>query len=279
MKRAAKNALGLLLAAVFLCGNALAVGETYSFEEFDFEVTVPEGDYDILTRDMDPDSPTLADVGLTAEQVNELMEPDMYLIAFASDSSYALYVSVIETDVSNYDVLNQREKDAVAASVEKKFKERGFVLADSLFWYEEGEMPYIVVELVPSEESDWSYQYQTVYNGRRIVISAGLVDLGDPTDEIREQTRLMTESIHFTRRLPTPQDVLDAYEEKDSWSLPKTLIIVACITVVVVFGSIFATKARKAQTKHQTFAEEGNKKRSVDDSSEESTESTGGNDL
>lgn len=218
MKRIGKGALELLLAATLLCGNALAANDPYVFEEFDLEVTVPEGDYYILTRGMDPDSPTLAGVGLTAQQVDQLMEPgNIYLVALADDISYELNVSVLETELSDYDMFSQKQRGEMAAITEEGLKEQGFTLAGAISWYEGGEAPYMVVEVLPTEESGWSYQYQTVYNGRMIIASAGLSALGEPTDEIREQVRLLAEGIHYTKKLPTAYSLRAALEKSLPW--------------------------------------------------------------
>ena len=121
MKQGVKSVISLLLAAVLLCGNTLAVGETYSFEEFDFEVTAPEGDFYILTRDMAPEDPTLMDVGMTAEQVKEILEPaNIYLDALYYDASYELVVTVLEGEdfeaVFNYDLLSKLQRDAATSA-------------------------------------------------------------------------------------------------------------------------------------------------------------------
>lgn len=216
MKRMGKSALGLLLAVMLLCGNALAAGETYSFEEFDFEVTASEGDYYILTRDMDPDSPTLVDVGLTVEQVNELLEPNnIYLDALYYDASYELAVTVLEgedyKEVFNFDLLSKLERDATASEVKRELERQGYTMTGDISWYEGEEAVFIVIEMVLPDA--WSYQYQTVYNGRAVIVNASSLFLDAPTDEIREQTRLLAEDIHFTRKLPVPEEVRRAYEE------------------------------------------------------------------
>lgn len=257
MSQAAKGVLGLLLAAVLLCGNALAAGETYSFEEFDFEVTVPEGDYYILTRDMDPDSPTLTDMGMTAGQVNEILEPvNIYLDALYYDSSYELAVVVLEGEdieaVFNYDLFSKLERDALASEVKRECEGKGHTVTGDISWYE-GEDAFFLVLEVSNPKNGWSYQYQTVYNGRAVAVSASSAYLDAPTDEIKEQTRLLAEGIHFTRRLPTPQEVLDAYEEDEKGSTLLPSILKGAIVGALIGGGyeVFR-KLRKKKTEKET---------------------------
>ena len=275
MKRTVKSALILLLAAVLLCGNALAAGETYSFEEFDFEVTVPEGDYYILTRDMDPDSPTLVDVGLTVEQVNEILEPNnIYLDALYYDASYELAIMIIENEdnenIFNYDLLKKMQKDAVVPEAKREFERHGEQVVGDVFWYEEGETPFLVIELATTEDSGWSYQYQTVYNGKMFVAYASSAFTNEPTDEIKEQTRLLAEGIHFTRRLPTPQEVLDAYEEEENGSTLLPSILKGAIVGALIGGGyeVFSKLRKKKKEKEN-----------ADELPAENEASTGGNDL
>lgn len=276
MKRTVKSALALLLAAVLLCGSALAAGETYSFEEFDFEVTVPEGDYYILTRDMDPDSPTLVDVGSTAEQVNEILESgNFFLDALYYDASYELTVMVLEGEdyqaVFNYDLLSKIQKDAVASETKREVEREGLEVRGDITWEEIGEAFYMVAELGPTETAKWAYQYQTVYNGRMVAVSANSIFLEEPTDEIKEQVRLLAEGIHFTRRLPTPQEVLDAYEEEENGSTLLPSILKGAIVGALIGGGyeVFS-KLRKKKEKEIEVQ---------DAPVSENEASTGGNDL
>lgn len=230
MKRGAKSLAGLMVAVILLCGNALAADEPYIFDEFDLEITVPEGDYYILTRDMDPDSPTLVDVGLTVEQVNELLVPaNVYLDALYYDASYELAVMVLKGEdyeaIFNYDLFSKLQKDATASEVKRELEREGHTVRGDLSWYEGEEAHFIVMEMDVPESDGWLYQYQTVYNGRAVAVNASSVYLDAPTDEIKEQARLLAEGLHFTRRLPTPQDVLETYEEdgKESTLLPSIL--------------------------------------------------------
>lgn len=275
MKRTVKGALALLLAAVFLCGNALAAGETYSFEEFDFEVTVPEEDYYILTRDMDPDSPTLVDVGLTVEQVNEILEPNnIYLDALYYDASYELAVVVLEGEdygsVFNYDLLSKLERNAIASEAKRELERQGYTVTGDISWYEGEETVFVVLEMELPDSAGWSYQYQAVYNGRMVAVGASSVYLEEPTDEIKEQTRLLAEGIHFTRRLPTPQEVLDAYEEDEKGStLLPSILKGAIVGALIGVGYEVFSKLRKKKKE----------KENADELPAENEASTGGNDL
>lgn len=276
MKQTVKSALILLLAAVLLCGNALAAGETYSFEEFDFEVTVPEGDYYILTRDMDPDSPTLVDVGLTVEQVNGILEPaNIYLDALYYDASYELTVTVLKGEdfeaVFNYDLLSKLQRDAATSEGTRELKRQGYTIKGDASWYEGEGAVFAVMEMVPPDGSvTWSYQYQTVYNGRAVAVSATSVYLDAPTDEIKEQVRLLAEGIHFTRRLPTPQEVLDAYEEDEKGSTLLPSILKGAIVGALIGGGyeVFSKLRKKKKEKEN-----------ADKLPAENEASTGGNDL
>lgn len=286
MKQGVKTAVGLMLAVLLLCGSAQAAGETYTFDECDMEITVPEGDYYILLRDMDPEDPTLPNVGLTAEQVNEIMEPgNIYLVALAHDISYELHVNVLTgedyEEIFNYDRYSKFERNVLAAEVTREFeKQDDFQMVGDITWYEGEEAVFLVIQLDSPEGDIWGYQYQTVYNGRMITVSAASASLEEPTDEIREEVRRLAENIHFTRRLPTPQSVLEADEEEDSWSLSKTLTVSVSLLIAAVFSSMFAANAKKSRMNYQEALEsvEEERKQSAHDNPEEGSEETGGDD-
>lgn len=245
MKQTVKRLLGLLLAASLLGGSALAANAPYAFEDFDMEVTVPEGDYYILTRDMDPDSPTPANVGMTAEQVNGILEGgSIYLDALYYDASYELTVIVLEGEdyqtVFNYDLLSKMMKDATASEVKRELERQGFEVRQDISWTEENGNPFLVIEMGPTEATKWSYQYQTVYNGRLVAASANSVFLEEPTDEIREQVKRLAQGIRFTRKLPTPESVLEAYQQEDQGGTPWLGFVVRILGAALIGAAVVA---------------------------------------
>ncbi len=283
MKRWMGAFLALAVAAA-VCPAGWAANEPYVFEEWDMEVTVPEGDYYVLLRDMDPESQVLTDVGLTVEQVNELLEAgNIYLDAIYYDASYELAVAVLTGEVYertfDYAVLNSKlEKDATAAGMKRELERQGHTVEGDVSWYEGKEAIFFISEL-HQEPKGWSYQYQTVYNGISVLINASSLYLDAPTEEIKEQVRLLAEGIHFTKKLPVPQEVSNAYEEDGEeapWSWSKLLRIVAGLLVVAVFSSVHAANVRKSTKKLQTSIEEESEKRSADDTVVESADLAGG---
>lgn len=229
-----KRWAGVLLTFVIMisaCSPAGQAAETsYVFEEFDMEVTIPEGDYYVLTRDMDPKSLAQNSEGLTVEQVNEILESDnVYLSAVDHAVTYQLELVVYTNEncetIFNYALLDQELRDAMTAVSKEEIEGQGYTLVGGeVTWYEGEEAVFAVAELVPPGSNDWSYQYQTVYNGRMITVGASSPYLEAPTDEVREQTRLLAEGIHFTRELPVPQAVLEAYEKDEKEGLSLLMI-------------------------------------------------------
>ncbi len=217
MKRWMGAFLALVMVAA-LCPKGWAANEPYVFEEWDMEVTVPEGDYYILLRDMDPESQTLADVGMTAEQVNEIMATNnIYLDALNFDASYDLAVTAVSSEdyeaIFDFAQLSEKQKDASIEVIKKGLEQLNCTIVGDISWYEGEEALYMVLEVDIPEWESWAYQYVTVYNGRMIAAKASSTYLEAPTEEIKEQVRLLAEGIHFTKKLPVPQEVLDTYEK------------------------------------------------------------------
>lgn len=286
MKRWMGVFAALLLAA--LCGlSAWAAEDTYAFPAFDLEITAPGEDYYILLRDMDPDSPALADVGLTAEQVNELLRANKtYFHALYHDRSYELMVGVITGEecekIFSYDILSEAQRKYLADEMTKEAEKQDTIqLVGDITWYEGEETPFLVGEFLRTGESGWSYQYQTVYNGRMITAFATSYGSSELTDEIREETRRLAEGIHFTQKLPVPQEVLKAFGKEDPWSWRKTLTVTAGLVGAAVFSSLFAANMRKFRGKYQEAlgSVEKEKKQSAEDGFEENSEKTGGDDV
>ena len=243
--KAMKRWMGALLALIVvigICPAGWAAGEPYVFEEWDMEVTVPEGDYYILLRDIDPDSQALADMGFTVEQVNELLAgEDIYLDAVYFDGSYELAVIVIAGEdfeaVFDYGLFSKFQRNVTSAAVKREWERLGYQVTEDVSWYEGEEAAFAVFGLVPPDENGWIYRYQTIYNGRLIIVTASSIYLDAPTDEIKEQARLLAEGIHFTRKLPVPEEVLESYkEDEEEPSMLMDILKSALIGAVVGGG-------------------------------------------
>lgn len=265
-----KRWMGTLLALVVVIAigpSGWAANEPYVFEEWDMEVTVPEGGYYILTQDMDAESPALADMGLTAEQVNEILEQTaICLKIICRDLTYELNVFAEEGHeaIFDYALINEQQRDAMAAESKKIIESSGYTLiGGEVSWYEGEEAVFAIAELVPADSKDWSYQYQTVYNGRMVTVGASSLYLEEPTDEIKEQTRLLAEGIHFTRKLPVPEEVQKAYEEDENGpSMLMDILKNALIGAVaggggyIVFGLLRKKKGKKTASESEKLTGE-----------------------
>lgn len=249
-----------LVAVITIVPLGWAANDPYVFEEWDMEVTVPEGDYYILHRDMDPDSQELIDMGLTVEQVNELLEgEDIYLDAVCFDGAYELAVIAVAgeefEDVFDYGLFSKFQKNVASAVNKRVWEEQGYQVTEDISWYEGEEALFTVLSLVLPDENSWCYRYQTIYNGRLIIVSASSLYLDAPTDEIKEQTRLLAEGIHFTRKLPVPEEVQKAYEEENGPSMLMDILKNALIGAVIGGGGWTVFELLKKKKGKKTASE------------------------
>ena len=267
MKRWSKALLALIL-VMAVCGPAAhAAGETHFLEGKGIEITEPEGDYYILYRGMDPDDPVLAAFGMTAQQLDETMESDnTYLVAVARDGSYQIRVGVLEGEayegLTDSCMLGRRHRYEISAQVAEGLKQQGFALVGGIIWYEEADVPYMVYEGASTEDYAWSYQFQTMYNGRAVVICANSAVLDGPTDYIREETKRMAECVRFPYRIRW-MEALSVFWDDIPWA-----DIAGGASVVAIIALAGAT----------TYYRQRRKKR-VRASNEEPWERTGGDDL
>lgn len=104
-----KALIALLLLASVLALSFSALGETtsYTIEEFDLTVEIPEG-YCLITPDIAPDDPLLEMYGMSAEDVANMFDMmPLYMDAVKADGTGEITVTIQDTELPDYNLLDE----------------------------------------------------------------------------------------------------------------------------------------------------------------------------
>lgn len=253
MKRKLRTIL-TALAVLLLCRcAALAAGQTCVLGDVGAEITAPEGEYHILTRGMDENDPTLASVGMTAAQVDALLESnDMYLSALPYDVTYEVDVQVLSggefETVFNNRLLSTQQRGAVEAETRVELEKQGYTV-NAISHYDGAEAVFLVVDCALPGGGGWMYQYQTIYNGKAVVVSSSSSSLDEVTEEIKAQTKAMADAVHFTRTDPAPEPVKALFATAGFFSGMRNRVLLIGILCIVIAAAVFAVLERRKKKK------------------------------
>lgn len=215
MKQRVKSAVGLVLAALLLCGSAQAApAGTYSVEELRMEITVPEGYY-VFDVDTVEDDPDLLTWGLDGAQMAQTMKAgNIYLEIVPEDLSWELCLTMTESEefqpIFDFNLFDDHYFDRMMNELPEEYGKMGLNIQNWSLW--QGKQAKFVI-IDTSQGADGGEvlrkQFYTIYNGQAINLTM-ISYIGAITDEMEELQKTVAESIHFTETLTPPQEALDA---------------------------------------------------------------------
>lgn len=212
-----KRIAAAVLLAVALClSTALAAESSWQLEDIDARFALPEGDFYVLYPGMDPEDQALADLGLTSEEIDQIMaEGNMRLDMVCFDGSYELTVHVLtgadfET-IFNYALLSKSQRNVLMKEATKEMEKQGME-AEKCDWYETNGLLFFVTKTGMPDSEGWCYQYQTVFNGKCVSVTARSAYTDAPTEEMLAQVKAMADSLSFGHEdsPPEPEEVESA---------------------------------------------------------------------
>lgn len=215
MKRFLTTFTAVLLAVVLCCavGFAAEAPVSHYVEEMDAEIALPAWeDHYFLYPNMPEDNPDLAYLEMTPEEIDAILVPSGILLdVMYYDLSYEVVVQVMEDDMSsqvfNYWELSEAEREAIAAASESVYSEMDIELT-AIEWVGADNAVWMVVEYEMSGDL-WCYQYNTVYNGKTLSLTASLYmtdsSLEAMKGDIRSVTAMMATGTVFRHTDPTPE--------------------------------------------------------------------------
>ena len=224
MKRTVKSALILLLAAVLLCGNALAApAGTYAVDALNLELTVPEGYYvfDVNTVEKDPD---LSAFGIDGAQMAQTLKlQNIYVDIVPKDLNWELCLIMTEGEeyqpVFDFNLFGGKFFEKMMEEISAEFEKMGFAIQGWSEW-QEGQAKFLIIDYTQTVQGSevLRKQFYTIYNGQAInltlIVPGGLI-----TEEMKELQETVAKSIRFTKTFDPPQEALDAakaYEKTES---------------------------------------------------------------
>ena len=215
MKRFFAVCTVVLMVAVLCCVPAFAAGsESYYLEEMDADIALPSwDDYYFLYPDMPEDSLDLEYLGMTAQEINDILVPDGILLAVLYyDYTHEIDVQMSQDELSaelfNFKELSTLEREVVLAAYSSMLEGAGYVL-DRSGWGHSEDAEWLVLEYT-MPGADWYCQYITVCNGKMLTLTALEGDSGELA-EAREVARntiaMMATETRFHVIEDTPEGV------------------------------------------------------------------------
>lgn len=254
--------LGVL---AFLFGGLLpaekaqaASAGTYTFADFELEITAPEGLTVFLPDTIDSD-PDVGALGFDGESMKKtLKQAKIDLDAVGPGATWEITlgmedgvdgISIFDLNLYNDDYLYKIGEDLSDRYARNRIKQTSIEIR-------QGEQArFLVSDMVQNRSQGNIYrrQYYTIYNGR--ILNLVLISLGEaPTEEMKKILDEMAESIHFTQTLPVPEavakqvnklnesgeipnDILNSTKESDGF-----LFLLLGVTVFIVAWILKKTK-------------------------------------
>lgn len=191
MKRFLTVLTVVLLAVVLCCFAGMAAApDSYYLEEMDADIALPSwNDYYFLYPDMPEDNSDLNYLGMTAQEINDILIPNGILFdALHYDTAHEIAVQVNHegTDDLNYAELSDVEQAAVIAATTMELEAMGYTV-DNMEWVDGENACWLVMEF-RHPDLGWVYQYHTSFDGRTLVFTASSALGAELTDEIRDVT-------------------------------------------------------------------------------------------
>lgn len=215
MKRFLITFTAVLMAIVLCCapGFAAEAPTSHYVEEMDADIALPSwDDYYFLYPNMSEDNEDLAYLEMTPEEINEILVPSGILLdVMYYDLSYEVIVQVMEDDtaaeVFNYRELSDFERETVVSALKSGYAQIGIELTSGE-WVDADNAVWMVVEYTMDGDL-WCYQYNTVYNGKTLALTASMY-ITDSSfeamkEDVRSVTAMMAAGTVFRRTDPTPE--------------------------------------------------------------------------
>lgn len=215
MKQRVKTAVGLMLAALLLCGSAQAApAGTYSVEKLRMEITVPEGYY-VFDVDTVEDDPDLAAWGLDGAQLAQTMKAgNIYLEIVPKDLSWELCLIMGESEefqpIFDFNLFDDKYFDQMMDELPEEYEKMGLNIQNWSLWQGK-QAKFVIIDTSQEVEGGeiLRKQFYTIYNGQAINLTM-ISYTGAITDEMVELQKTVAESIRFTETLSPPQEAVDA---------------------------------------------------------------------
>lgn len=215
MKRFLTGCAAVLMLVVLCCIPAFAAdSEGYYLAEMDADIALPSwDDYYFLYPDMPEDSLDLEYLGMTAQEINDILVPDDILLAVLYyDYTHEIDVQVSQDELSaelfNFGELSTLEREIALAAYSTMLEGSGYVLGRS-GWGHSHDAEWLVLEYT-MPDYDWYCQYITVCNGKMLTLTAVVGDsekLAETREIARNTVAMMATETKFHVIEETPEGV------------------------------------------------------------------------
>jgi len=201
----------LLFSCVILSATAAAAESTYYLEELGMSIGLPD-DYIALTRDMDADDPSLREYGLDWDALSAMfLEKSIYLNAWNSDMDYEIVVTMVDSQLGDYNLYSDTTLSAFASAFEPDYENAGIIiLRHEIYQHSQARFVKLYIYQQNDGQEIYGLQYHTVYAGKTINITMQSYSGGIDAEKEAIQQQIV-DTAHFdaepqTRQLPDPTE-------------------------------------------------------------------------
>lgn len=149
-----------------------ASSETYRLEDLGMSIDIPS-EYIAFTRDIADDDPNLSAYGLSKQDLSDLMESrNIYLNAWDTDVSFEIIVTMIDSEISDFNLMSDTALTTLASSFQDGYANSG-ITVEKYEIYQHDQAKFFKININQPNGSDIVYglQYYTVYDHKAINVT------------------------------------------------------------------------------------------------------------
>jgi len=192
-----------VVAAILFCLSLpvmayAAPGGVYELAELGIRIAMPENTL-VFSRNVAEDDPNLALIGMTKEQILDVMlDQDIYLNALEENGEYELVVSMTRNPIVSLSALDEDELNENMESLEQEYEKVGAQLLNCVV-YDQADAKFLEIRFSMTEDNFTTYglQYYTIYNNKAINVTLHSY-IGEITANHETLMRNIVNSIEFT---------------------------------------------------------------------------------
>ncbi|WP_343208460.1 hypothetical protein [Anaerolentibacter hominis] len=240
-----------LLCTLLIGSTVSAAAETYTLDELNMQITMPEG---WVNLDRNSENPNFDGEIFNAEELVPYYEQNnIYLNSIRSDYLSELVVTKVEYDGSesifDFNSFSDKELDKIANEMytEDTVLQSGIHYTDHSI-YQQEQAKFMVMDFYQEAQGSkvYSRQYYTIINGKAINVTLHSYN-GELSEEDLQAQKAAVDSIHFNEILKKP------FSQVFKALLPTILaVVVTCVIIAAVV--IIVQKQKKRRT---ALAEQG----------------------
>ena len=171
--------LCLLACLLCLCISASRADQSCYLPVLSMRVSVPD-DWDVFTRNMDPDASVLKQYGETPESINDLLIPaNIYLDAVPDGAQRELTIIMTENEIQDLSLFDDETLDYMQVLLGQRLEEQDISCTD-IRKRKIGEITYFIID-EENTQDQYAVECFTIHDYRTVIVT--LYSYGEPVSD------------------------------------------------------------------------------------------------